>query len=208
MRDVMMSIPWWLYTIPFISAFIHWLTIWMALKLLFHPRQPKKILGFTLQGVFPKRQPQIAESLGRIVGQELLSFDDIEKTISNPENVQRILPHVEEHIDNFLRHKLKETMPIIGSFIGEKTINQLKGVFMKELEELFPVIMKKYVTNLKADLDLERIVVDKIAGFSSDRLETMLNQILTKEFRFVEVIGAVLGFLIGLLQIFLTLLMK
>jgi uncharacterized membrane protein YheB (UPF0754 family) len=204
----MTTISWWLYTIPFISAFIHWLTIWMALKLLFHPRQPKKILGFTLQGVFPKKQQQIAENLGRIVGQELLSFEDIEQTITNPANVQRILPLADEHIDNFLRVKLKESMPMIAMFIGDKTIGQLKAVFMKELEELFPVIMKNYVAHLKNDLDLEKIVVDKIANFSSDRLETMLNQILTKEFRFVEVIGAALGFFIGLLQIFLTLLMK
>jgi uncharacterized membrane protein YheB (UPF0754 family) len=204
----MTKLAWWFYTIPFISAFIHWLTIWMALKLLFHPRQPKKILGFTLQGVFPKRQRQIAESLGKIVGQELLSFGDIEQTITNPENVRKILPLAEEHIDNFLRNKLKESMPMIAMFIGDKTISQLKGVFMTELEELFPVIMKNYVANLRNDLDLERIVVDKIAAFSTDRLEAMLNQFLTKEFRFVEVIGAALGFLIGLLQIMLTLLMK
>ena len=199
---------WWFYTIPVISAFIHWLTIWMALKLLFHPRKPRKFLGLTLHGVFPKRQQQIAESLGKIVGQELLSFGDIEKTITNPENVQKILPLAEEHIDHFLRTKLKESMPLISMFIGDKTIVQLKTVFMKELEELFPTIMKNYVSNLKNDLDLERIVVEKIADFSSDKLEQMLNQILTKEFRFVEVIGAALGFFIGLLQIFLTLLSK
>jgi uncharacterized membrane protein YheB (UPF0754 family) len=204
----MTKISWWFYTIPFISAFIHWLTIWMALKLLFHPRRPKRILGFTMQGVFPKRQRQIAESLGRIVGQELLSFGDIEKAITDPENVQRILPQVEQHVDHFLRNKLKETMPMIAMFIGDKTISQLKTVFMKELEELFPVIMKNYVTHLREDLDLEKMVVEKIAGFSNDRLETMLNEFLTKEFRFVEVIGAVLGFLIGLLQIGMTLLMK
>ncbi|HXO76387.1 MAG TPA: DUF445 family protein, partial [Puia sp.] len=102
----------------------------------------------------------------------------------------------------------KESMPMIAMFIGDKTIAQLKAVFMQELEELFPVIMKNYVSNLRNDLDLERIVVDKIAAFSNDRLEAMLNQFLTKEFRFVEIIGAALGFLIGLLQIMLTLLMK
>ena len=198
----------WLYTIPIISAFIHWLTIWMALKLLFHPRKPKKILWFTLQGIFPKRQNQIAESLGKIVGQELLSFSDIEETLTHPENVQKILPAVENHIDHFLRVKLKENMPVISMFIGDKTINQLKQVFMQELAELFPVIIKNYINNLKHDLDLERIVVEKIAAFSSEKLEKMLNQILTKEFRFVEVIGAALGFFIGLLQILITLLMK
>jgi uncharacterized membrane protein YheB (UPF0754 family) len=204
----MAKMTWWLYSIPIISAFIHWLTIWMALKLLFHPRRPRRVLGFTLQGVFPKKQRQIAESLGRIVGQQLLSFGDIEKTIADPENVKRILPQVEAHIDNFLRNKLKETMPMISMFIGEKTIVQLKGVFMAELEELFPVVMRSYVSHLREDLDLERIVVEKIAGFSNDRLEAMLNEFLTKEFRFVEVIGAGLGFLIGLLQILITLMMR
>jgi uncharacterized membrane protein YheB (UPF0754 family) len=198
----------WLYTIPFISAFIHWLTIWMALKLLFHPRQPRKILGFTLQGVFPKRQRQIAESLGRIVGQELLSFGDIEEAITRPENIQKILPLAEAHIDHFLRNKLKESMPMISMFIGDKTIEQLKRTFMEELEQLFPVIMKNYTTHLRNDLDLESIVTEKIANFSSGKLEEMLNRILTKEFRFVEVIGAALGFFIGLLQIFLTLAMR
>lgn len=198
---------WWLITIPFISAFIHWITIWMALKLLFHPRKPVNILGFKLQGVFPKRQQQIAESLGRIVGQELLSFNDIHEKITDPENVKKILPLAEEHIDHFLRVKLKEVMPMISMFIGDKTINQLKTVFMQELEALFPVIMERYVNNLQSELDLEKIVVEKIAGFSSDRLEQMLNQILTKEFRFVEVIGTVLGFVIGIFQILITLFM-
>ena len=198
----------WLYTIPFISAFIHWLTIWMALKLLFHPRKPRKILGFVLQGVFPKKQKQIAENLGKLVGRELLSFEDIERTITQPENIKKILPLAEQHIDDFLRHKLKKNMPIVGMFIGDKTINQLKTVFMQELEDLFPVIMKNYVLHIKDDLDLETIVVEKIAGFSSERLEEMLHQILTREFRFVEVIGAALGFFIGLLQIFLTLVMR
>jgi uncharacterized membrane protein YheB (UPF0754 family) len=204
----MSKLTWWLYTIPLISAFIHWLTIWMALKLLFHPRHPKKFLGFTLHGVFPKRQQQIAESLGRIVGQELLSFGDIEEAITRPEAVQRILPMAEEHVDHFLRVKLKESMPMIAMFVGDKTITQLKTVFMAELQELFPVIMTNYVANLRHDLDLERIVVQKIAGFSADRLESLLNEFLTKEFRFVEIIGAALGFLIGVLQILLTLLMK
>jgi uncharacterized membrane-anchored protein YjiN (DUF445 family) len=52
----------------------------------------------------------------------------------------------------------------------------------------------------------EKIVIDKVAGFSSDKLEEVLNNIMSKEFRFVEIIGAVLGFIIGLLQVLITLL--
>lgn len=62
------------------------------------------------------------------------------------------------------------------------------------------------MNNLQEDLDLEKIVTQKVSGFSSDKLEQILNDIMAKEFRFVEIIGGVLGFLIGLLQVLLTLL--
>lgn len=195
---------WWLLLIPIISAFIGWFTNWIAIKMLFHPRQPKRILGFTLHGIFPKRQQQFAEKLGRLVSSELLSFSDIESKITSKENLDKIMPHVETHIDSFIRNKLSDTFPLISMFIGDKTINQLKDGFMKELQQIFPELMQKYMGNLKKDLDLEQIVIQKVQGFSSDKLEAVLNDIMKKEFFFVEIIGGVLGFVIGVLQVLLT----
>jgi hypothetical protein len=60
--------------------------------------------------------------------------------------------------------------------------------------------------DLESQLDLNKIVTEKVYGFSSDKMETILNQIMSKEFRFVEVIGGVLGFIIGIFQVILTLL--
>jgi uncharacterized membrane protein YheB (UPF0754 family) len=201
-----MNTLWFL--IPVISALIGWFTNWIAIKMLFHPREPKRILGITFHGIFPKRQQQFAEKLGRLVSQELLSFQDIASKITDQKNVDQLLPLVDAHIDQFLRVKLKESMPMISMFIGDKTIGQLKTVFTEELKELFPTLMTQYVNRLQHDLDLERIVVEKVSGFSSDKLEQLLLQIMAKEFRFVEIIGGVLGFLIGLLQVALTYLIQ
>ncbi len=141
----------------------------------------------------------------KLVAEELLSFEDIEKKLSNPKNIELMMPFVEGHIDQFLRVRLAQEMPMISMFIGDKTINQLKSVFLKELETLFPELMANYMGKLQAELDLEKIVVDKVSGFSSDKLEAILQAIMSKEFRFVEIIGAVLGFIIGLLQVFISL---
>ena len=195
-----------LLLIPIISAFIGWFTNWIAIKMLFHPRIPTKILGITFHGIFPKRQKQFAEKLGKLVSNELLSFRDIEQKITDPNNIKKIMPHVEGHIDHFLRNKLSEQMPVISMFIGDKTINQLKSVFIAELEILFPTIMGNYMGNLQEELDLEKIITEKVSGFSSDKLEEILNAIMSKEFRFVEIIGAVLGFIIGLVQVLISLL--
>jgi len=195
---------WLLLIIPLISAFIGWVTNWVAIKMLFHPREPKKVLGITFHGIFPKRQQQFAEKLGKLVSAEFLSFDDIEGKISNPENLKKIMPMIENHIDDFLRNRLSTEMPVISMFIGDKTISKLKESFMKEIEILFPQVMKQYAANLKSELDLEQIVIQKVSGFSSDKLEEVLLQIMSKEFRFVEIIGAVIGFIIGLVQVIIT----
>jgi uncharacterized membrane protein YheB (UPF0754 family) len=196
----------WLFLIPVISGFIGWFTNWIAIKMLFHPREPKKIMGIVFHGIFPKRQQQFAEKLGKLVSDELLSFQDIAAKIADPANTEQLLPFIDAHIDQFLKVKLKESMPVVGMFIGDKTINQLKAVFLEELTLLFPQLMEQYMVNLQSQLDLEKIVVQKVQGFSTEKLEEILQQIMSKEFRFVEVIGAVLGFIIGLLQVAITLL--
>lgn len=200
----MQNMNWTLLLFPVISAFIGWFTNWIAIKMLFHPRTPKRVLGITFHGIFPKRQQQFAEKLGKLVSQELLSFTDIESKITNPENLDKIMPMVDKHIDDFLRVKLADAMPVVSMFIGDKTIAQLKEIFLAEMRTLFPVIMGNYMGKLKDELDLEKIVVEKVASFSSDKLERILNQIMAREFKFVEIIGGVLGFVIGLLQILLS----
>jgi uncharacterized membrane protein YheB (UPF0754 family) len=197
---------YWLIFIPIISAFIGWFTNWVAIKMLFHPKKPVNILGITVQGIFPKRQEQFAAKLGKLVSEQLLSFSDIEQKLTNTNNLHKLMPQVEQHIDYFLREKLSETMPMISMFIGDKTIEKLKVTLTAELERLFPSLIKNYAASLKNELDLELIVTQKVKNFSSDQLEAILYQVMSREFKFVEIIGGVLGFLIGLLQAGITLL--
>jgi uncharacterized membrane protein YheB (UPF0754 family) len=184
-----------------LSTFTGWITTWIAIKMLFHPRRPIKILGLTIQGIFPKNQRLIAEKLGQVVGKELLSFDEIEQKVTSPENLQKLRPDIEHHIDNFLRNKLKDVFPMLSMLIGEKTILQLKDAFLLELESLFPVLMKGYMAKLEKDLDLEKIVTEKVASFSTQKLEDILNQITKKEFKFLEFVGGFFGFIIGLIEV-------
>lgn len=191
--------------IPFLSAFIGWFTNWILLKMLFHPEEPKIIAGFRLQGIFPKNQGLLAEKIGEMVNRELFSFTEIESKITGADNFQKLMPLIEIHVDEFLRVKLPKQMPMIGMFIGDKTINELKTVFITELESLFPVIMKSYIGNLGADLDLGKLVKEKLNDLSPDTLEKTFRSAMAKELRKTGILGAGIGFLIGILQVLLVL---
>jgi hypothetical protein len=62
------------------------------------------------------------------------------------------MPIIDEKLDDFFRHRLTEKLPMISMFIGDKTIQQLKSVFMEELKQMFPTLMQSFASNMQKDL--------------------------------------------------------
>ncbi|MBL0334271.1 MAG: DUF445 domain-containing protein [Chitinophagaceae bacterium] len=194
--------------IPLSSALIGWISISMVIYFLFHPEQPKKLPGFTIQGILPKNQPVIAKGLGKLASKEFLSFSGIEEKISSPENLEKILPLIEEHVDDFLRNRLKQEMPMISMFIGDKTIQTLKTAFMKEITLLFPAVMKKYAANLQNDLNIEQLISSRVEAVSMHQLEEQFQKNLAKEIKLAKLFGGLIGLTIGLVQALVLCLVK
>lgn len=194
----MSNILFWVQ--PFISAFIGWITTWVAIKMLFHPRYPVRFLGLTIQGVFPKRQQMVAEQLGKVVARELIHFDEIAAMLKDDAQLQSLTPTIEKHLDSFLHVKLKEKLPVISMFVGEGTLQKIKEGMLEEIELLLPEIISQYTESLSKKVDIEKIVTEKVSAYSSDKLEEILQSVMKKEFWFLELVALILGFVIGLIQ--------
>ena len=191
---------------PLIASFIGWVTTWLAIKMLFHPRYPIHFLGITIQGVFPKRQQQVAEKLGAVVAKELIHFSEIAEQIKDPEMLKNLTPTIDRHIDSFLEVKLHEKLPFLSTFMGKSTLAKIKEGMMEEIDLLLPEVIHQYTESLSKKIDIEKMVTEKVSAFSSDKLEEILQAVMKKEFWFLEVVAAVLGLLIGLIQMGLSLL--
>jgi uncharacterized membrane protein YheB (UPF0754 family) len=198
---------WQLFLIPVASAFSCWLVIKISFTLLFRPRQPRSILGLRVQGILPKKQTAIAAQAGKIAAQ-FFSLETIEEKIADPSILQKIMPSIEEHIDDFLRNKLKKEMPFIGMFVGDKTIGSVKKVFITEIETMFPNIMRSYASNLIADLNIEQLVSQRIAAASILDIEASFKKSFSKEIRLLELMSAAIGLIIGLITMLVIVYMK
>lgn len=193
------------YILPILlSCFTGWFVIWLTIKILFRPHKPITVAGLKIQGVIPANQQLVAEKIGRLVSTELFSFDALQEKVTDPESFNKLKPEIETHIDSFLRVRLKETFPMLSMLMGDKTINQLKTAFLTELETLFPVLMKSYITNLEKEVDIEKEVIEKIAGYPIAKTEELIYQSAKKQLLKVQLLGASIGFLTGLLHIFIN----
>ena len=66
---------WWL--LPLAGFFVGYITNFLALKLIFEPRQPINILGFEYQGLFIKRQMEFALSFAEVVSEKVLHIQSV-----------------------------------------------------------------------------------------------------------------------------------
>jgi len=193
------------YILPLLlSCFTGWFVIWISIKLLFRPVKPVSFAGIKIQGILPANQKLIAQKIGNLVSTQLFSFDALQQKVTDPENFNKLKPEIEMHVDSFLRDRLKETFPMLSMLIGDKTINQLKTAFLTELETLFPNLMKSYVANLEKDFDIEKEVSKKITGFSISKAEDLVYQSAKKQLIKIQLFGAAIGFLTGLIHIFIN----
>ncbi len=190
-----------IYTLPFIAALTGWITNYIAIKMLFHPREKVKILFFEIQGIFPKRQKKLAEKLGKIVSEELFSVDDVKKVLKDEKTTKEIVNIIDEKLDDFLDNKLTATMPMLAMFMNDELKQTIKGTLEEEFKQMLPEMIGRLAENLDHSVDVEKTVYEKVVNFSTDKLEEILYSIMKKEFKFIEILGGVLGFMIGLIQI-------
>ena len=203
-----MELSWILYFLPVIAALIGWMTNFLAVKMLFHPKEPKNIFGFSFHGVFPKRQSALAEKLGHLVSEELFSASDVSAKIKDFATSEEAMEEVGKRIEATIRNKLVQTFPMLAMFLSDEMVEKVTGLFKNELKDFLSETSQGLGEKLEQNLNVQVMVQERVNAFSSEKLETLLNELMKKEFRFIELVGAVLGFLIGCVQLGMTLLVS
>ena len=184
---------------PLFTSFSFILFSWVLLTFLLRPKKPVSIAGITFQGIIPSKIPGLIAKLKAEAINAFPSFEEIENKITNPKNTEKILPIADAHLDNFLRNKLSEKIPVLGMFIGDRTINNLKTVFLEELKELFPSAIKSFAGELKNDFNPEDFITKAMGPDLENKIESMLKQSIYKNIFPFYILSGIFGFITGLL---------
>ena len=191
-----------------ISGAIGWITNWVAIKMLFRPHKEINFGLFKIQGLIPKRRAEIGTGIANIIQNELISVKDVISNIDRVEFSKRLNDLIDDVLDKNLKKKVKEKFPLLQMFFSDKVAkdvgNTIKEIVMENQEKIFEI----FSNYAEENIDFEVIISDKISNFSLDKLEEIITLLAKKELKHIEVIGAVLGVLIGAIQYFITLIVK
>lgn len=186
--------------IPVVTALIGWATNWVAIKMLFKPKQYYSFLGLKIQGLIPKRQKKIASIIAEIIERDLLSSHTIQHELQQID----LTPHLGEVTRRLVHEglgKKLQAMPLIGGFINDSALAKLEVMALESIQQEAGPLMEKLSTEMEKQIHVKRIIEEKINHFDLDKLESMVMEAADKEFKMIEWIGGILGFIIGLGQV-------
>ena len=192
---------WKLALIPVVSGFIGWLTNAVAIWMIFRPRRPFSLLGWKFQGLVPKRQPELAKSIGHTVETHLISHNDIEGFLRDPRILEQVDEVLTEQIRTFLDVRLKAISPMVAMFLTGAMREKLEQLLKDEVRGFIPQVATRMIDHVEQNMDFQAIVEEKVRNFDLDRLEKIIREISARELKAIELLGGVLGFIIGLVQL-------
>ncbi|AZQ61835.1 DUF445 family protein [Flammeovirga pectinis] len=189
-----------MWILPLISAGIGWVTNYVAIKMLFHPRKPINLGLFTLHGVFPRRKDTLARRLGIIVEKDLFTPEMITEKLNTEDNKAKLKVAIMKRINEFVDEKAIQFGPMLQMFGGDAMIDQIRDGMEKSVDDMIPKLMEDLGDNITS-ISIQDIVYEKVIHFSDQKFEDLLMSVIKQELTFIEIMGAVLGFLIGLVQV-------
>lgn len=191
---------WTWLAVPAIGGVIGYVTNWLAVKMIFRPIRPRRFLFFKLQGLVGRRQRDLARSIGRVVGTHLVEHKDVVRSL-NKLDFEGILGRV---LDQGLAPKVQElrSLPLIGGFLTEERVRDLRDSIARGIMKHREQVLDEVEKGLAKGLDVPNLVERKVGEFPVQRLEQIILEVSRRELRAIELLGGLLGILIGVGQVF------
>lgn len=187
-----------------IGGFIGWVTNLIAIKLLFRPYREINILGIKFQGVIPKRKKALAENIAKMIDEELISIKDITKTINSMEIENEIEKIVDRIVEGKLKNELTSKFPMLAMFLSDSIMAKIKGYLIEVINENRAELIEVVAQKLESSVDFKEVVKTKIEEFSLIKLERIITGIAKNELKHLELLGGILGSIIGVVQFIVT----
>lgn len=166
---------------------------WLAVRMLFRPREPFKIFGITLfpQGMIPRHRDRLANAIGKAVGEELVSQDTIIEQLTGRDFLRnKIQEVVDAYTSELLSHEYPSLIEALPKNVREPVLDAITSLQMRIAEHIRDVLqneesqasIRDFVTR-RLDTILSGRISDavdddtflKITGFLEERIRSAVH---------------------------------
>lgn len=192
--------------LPLFGAFTGYFTDWLALKMIFRPKEQRRYLGvFTWQGLFIKRRNEVAADYGRLIADEIITPANLFEAVLRGPLSDKVFLMVQRQVQRAVDEQAGPVKPFVVFAVGSTRYQEMKRVVAERVMERLPEAMRHVEDYASDALDLRNTLQTRMQQLTDDEYENLLRPAFRQDEWILVTVGAVLGALVGELQAFLLL---
>lgn len=187
------------WTLPAFGFVVGYATNWLALYLIFEPKLPRKFLGVTVQGLFHRRQKEIAKEFANVVSERVFNNGNLFLEISTGEPRAKLMAIVNNKADALIARY--QNHPMAAMIMKPELVGQLKADLLRDVEaEMFRPgsLVQHFVDKSER---IRNVLAERMAVMEPTAFENVLRPAFKQDEWKLIIAGAVLGLAVGAFQV-------
>ncbi|MGH8447176.1 MAG: DUF445 domain-containing protein, partial [Solimonas sp.] len=182
--------PWML---PAFGLFVGFASDWLALQMLFRPLRPRTVLGLKVQGLFLRRQQEVALDYGNLIADQILTPDKLWEAVLKGPLSDRLFELLQRHVKQAVDEQAGAARPLVAMLIGSQKYMEMKTAVAESLMRELPNALHSINRYAEGAMDIRNTLTRKMQALSPEQFEGMLRPVFKEDEWILITVGAVLG---------------
>jgi uncharacterized membrane protein YheB (UPF0754 family) len=190
---------WWL--LPVLGVIVGYVTNWVALWMIYEPPERRKFGPFHFQGLFIRRQREVAEVYARIVADEILTVAEFGKELLHGPQADRTRSLIEAAMRPAIDRAIGPARRALRVAVGSREYDAIRDSFATEPVDKLMVPLEDPEFSHSQSATMRKLITERMREMSPQDFGEMLRTATREDEWLLLLHGAVLGFAGGLVHL-------
>ncbi len=190
---------WWV--LPIAGVLIGYTTNLLGIRMIFEPVNPRRVGPFEIQGLFLKRQQEVAGVYADIIANDIVTMTNMAEDLVYGPNSDRTRQLVEDALRPAVDRALGRARPAVRAAVGGREYDAIRDAVALEAADYAVAPLADEELNVAYRGSIRDFVAEQMKEMEPGPFSEMLRTAMREDEWLLYLHGAVLGFGAGLLHL-------
>jgi uncharacterized membrane protein YheB (UPF0754 family) len=196
---VLVLTQWWV--LPIAGVLIGYTTNLLGIRMIFEPVRPRRIGPFNVQGLFLKRQPEVADVYADIIADDIVTMSNMAEDLMYGPNSDRTRQTIEIALHPAVDRAVGRARPAVRAAVGRREYDAIRSSVAVEAADYTVAPLADAEFNRSQSSGIREFVASRMRRMGPEDFSEMLRTAVREDEWLLYLHGAVLGFGAGLLHL-------
>jgi uncharacterized membrane protein YheB (UPF0754 family) len=172
---------------------VGWVTNWVAILMIFEPVEPRRVLGLRLQGMFLRRQDEVAEVYADVIANDIVTVENMGNELLHGVRSDRTRRMIADALRPAIDRSVGSARPLVRLAIGPREYDAIREtVATKGIESTIEPLAHPEI-NRRQGAQLRRLFVERMREMPAQDFSDMLRSAIRQDEWLLLAHGGALG---------------